>query len=68
MRIMLSGPSGIGKTTFMDIISRDFDIEKYSGSIFAEWFLAWGFLELCSVGTSSWILYGGFTGLAADIS
>lgn len=33
MRIMLSGPSGIGKTTFMDIISRDFDIEKYSGSM-----------------------------------
>ena len=33
MRIMLSGPSGIGKTTFMDIIGRDFDIEKYSGSM-----------------------------------
>lgn len=33
MRIMLSGPSGIGKTTFMDIIGRDFDLEKYSGSM-----------------------------------
>lgn len=32
-RIMLAGPSGIGKTTFANIIARDYELEFQSGSM-----------------------------------